>query len=56
MGLLKHPLRLGGKVLSENFLSQQITEINLVIPMLVVTIFLIQQTKCKLGLVSVNSR
>jgi uncharacterized protein len=53
-GLSNDSVRLGGNVLSESFLSQQITEINLVIPMLVVTMFLIQQTKGKLGIISVN--
>ena len=49
-GLSNDSVRLGGKVLSESFIDQQITEINLVMPMLVVTIFLLQQTKGKLGL------
>ena len=54
-GLSNDSVRLGGKVLSESFISQQITEINLVMPMLVVTMFLIQQTKGKLGMISATS-
>lgn len=53
-GLSNDSVRLGGKVLSESFISQQITEINLVMPMLVVAMFLIQKTKGKLGLIPVK--
>ena len=48
-GLSNDSIRLGGKVLSESFIAQQVTEINLVMPMVVVTMFLIQETKGKLG-------
>ncbi|MBD2439788.1 CPBP family intramembrane glutamic endopeptidase [Nostoc sp. FACHB-110] len=54
-GLSNDSVRLGGKVLSESFIVQQITEINLVLPILVVSIFLIQKTKGKLGLTPVDS-
>ncbi|MBU7586061.1 MAG: CPBP family intramembrane metalloprotease [Nostoc sp. TH1S01] len=49
-GLSNDSVRLGGKVLSESFISQQITEVNLVIPMLIVSIFLIWQTQGKLAI------
>jgi uncharacterized protein len=54
-GLSNDSIRLGGKVLSETFIDQQIAEINLVMPMLVVTMFLIKQTKGKLGFISVDT-
>ncbi|MBD2357993.1 CPBP family intramembrane metalloprotease [Tolypothrix sp. FACHB-123] len=50
-GLSNDSVRVGGKVLSETFIAQQITEINLVLPMFAVSMFLIQRTKGKLGLV-----
>ncbi|MBD2692697.1 CPBP family intramembrane glutamic endopeptidase [Anabaena catenula] len=53
-GLSNDSVRLGGKVLSESFIAQQVTEINLVLPMIVVSMFLIQKTKGKLGLIPVN--
>lgn len=49
-GLSNDSVRLGGVVVSDEFNAQQITEINLVIPMVVVAIFLINLTKGKLGL------
>lgn len=48
-GLSNDSVRLGGQVLSESFISQQITEINLVIPLLVVTIYIIWRTRGKLA-------
>ncbi|WP_242038941.1 CPBP family intramembrane glutamic endopeptidase [Anabaena lutea] len=53
-GLSNDSVRLGGKVLSESFIAQQVTEINLVLPMIVVSIFLIQKTQGKLGLIPLN--
>jgi uncharacterized protein len=50
VGTSKDSIGLGGRVESENFVPQLFTEINLLIPTAIAAIFLISQTKGRLGI------
>jgi uncharacterized protein len=48
-GLINDSIGLGGTIESENFIPQLFTEVNLLIPTAIVAIFLLLETKGRLG-------